>query len=119
MLAVGVRTGALKISLSSRAVSPVWLECASSTIIGIPTFADFRLPSLGLRLLFGSGGLLRLGPGGAEQPAQYEWEFLERGDDDFGAVDEGVGELLAVLVDCLDHALGVFDLVNCVLELLV
>ena len=53
----------------------------------IPTLADFRFPSLGLRSLLGGGGFLRLGPSGAQQPAQYEREFLERGDDDLGTVD--------------------------------
>ena len=53
----------------------------------IPALADFRFPSLSLRPLLGGGGLLRLGPSGAQQPAQYEREFLERSDDDLGAVD--------------------------------
>lgn len=48
-----------------------------------------------------------------------EGEFLDGGDNDGGAVGEGFGELLGILVDFLDDALFVLKLVNCVLELLV
>ena len=48
-----------------------------------------------------------------------EGELLERGDDDRRARRQRLRELLAVLVDLLDHALLVLELVDGVLELLV
>ena len=86
---------------------------------GVPALRDLRLPCLRPRLLTGRRRLLRLRPRGVQQPAQHERELLQRGDDDPGAVDQRGGELPAVPVDGLDHALGVLDLVDGVLKLTV
>ncbi len=48
-----------------------------------------------------------------------EGKFLDGGDDDGGAVGEGFGELLGVLVDFLDDSGFVLELVDGVLKLLV
>jgi hypothetical protein len=48
-----------------------------------------------------------------------ERKLLQRGDDDRCARAQSVSELLAVLVDFLDDALLVFELINRVLQLLI
>src|ERR1039458_269691 len=51
---------------------------------------------------------------------QDEGELLERRDDDLGLLTkQGPGQLVRILVDLDDHAFGVLELVNRVLELLV
>ena len=57
--------------------------------------------------------------GDVQQSAQHEREFLQCRDDDLGAVNQRRRELLRVLIDGLDDALRVFDLVDRVLQLLV
>ena len=84
---------------------------------GVPALRDLRLPCLRPRFLAGRRRLLRLRSRRVQQPAQHERELLQRGDDDPGAVDQRGGELPAVPVDGFDHALGVLDLVDGVLEL--
>ena len=86
---------------------------------GVPALRDLRFPSLRLRLLLRGRFLLRLGTRRMQQPAQDERELLQRRDHDLGAVDQRRRKLLAVLVDGLHHTLGVLDLVDRVLELLV
>jgi hypothetical protein len=78
----------------------------------IAPLGDLGFPRLCLRLLIGCGRLLCLGAGDVEEAAQDERELLQSRDDDLGAVDQRSGELLAVLVDCFDHALGMLDLVD-------
>ncbi len=108
-----------RIAFSSRAVSPVWLECASSTITAYFRLAIAASHSLRLLLLLFGRLLLALGAGHVEQPAQDERELLQRRDDDLRAVDQRRGQLLRVLVDRLHDALRVLDLVDRVLQLLV
>lgn len=73
----------------------------------------------GFRPRSGVGGVQVIRSGDMEQSAQDEREFLQRGDDDLRSVHQRIGELFRIGVDGLDHALGVFDLIDGVLKLAV
>ena len=73
------------------------------------------LRPLGLRRLFIQLGASHV----AVQPLHDEGKLLQGGDDDLGLVYEGVSELLRILVDGLDDALSVFDLIDSVLQLMI
>ncbi len=84
---------------------------------GIFTGGNGRFPLPGL-FLFRSRCFFRaFRTGGLKQPPQHKGEFLQGGDDDLGSVDQGLGQLPGILVDGLDHPLGVFDLVDGILKL--
>ena len=85
----------------------------------VTALRDLALPCLRLRLLLRGCILRRLCAGHVQQPAQDERKLLQRSDHDLGAVDQRRGKLLAVLVDGLDHALGMFNLVDRILKLLI
>ena len=63
-----------RIAFSSRAVSPVWLECASSTMTAYRRLAISASHALACCLLLRGRLLLRLRAGGMQQPAQHERE---------------------------------------------
>ena len=77
------------------------------------------LPNLGLRFFLVAGLVLVFGTSCVQQATQHEGEFLQRGDDDLGAVNQGSGQLFGILINGFDHALRVLDLVIRVLQLLV
>jgi type I restriction enzyme R subunit len=54
-----------------------------------------------------------------KQPTQHKGKLLQRRDYDLGAIDQRLSELRRVLVDSFNDTLGVFDLINGVLELAV
>ena len=62
---------------------------------------------------------LKATAGRVKQSTQHKGEFLQRGDDDLGAVNQRRRQLLGILINRLDHALCVFNLVDGILQLLV
>ena len=92
--------------LSAVAVSPLWEECASSTMTAkrLPAVSIWHARALLLQR--------------RERPGD-EGELLDGGDDDRRALGQGTGELLGVLVDLLDHAGLVLELVDGRLQLLI
>ena len=95
-----------RMPLSAATVSPDCELCASSTITAK------RLPAVSQRHPFAL--LLQR----ADRLAD-EGKFLDRRDDDRRPAGQRLGELLRVLVDLLDHAGLVLELVDGVLQLLV
>jgi len=83
----------------------------------IAPFGDLRLPGLGFGALLFGGRIQVVRPGCPQQAAQHKGKFLQRGHHDLGAVDQCRGQLAGVLVNGLDHALGMLDLVNGILQL--
>lgn len=55
--------------------------------------------------------------GHREPPPQHKGELLQGGDDDLGAIDQGIGQLPRILIDGFDHTLSMFDLADGILEL--
>ena len=71
-----------RIAFSSRAVSPVWLECASSTMTAYRRAAMAASHSFACCRFSGARLVLALGAGRVEQSAQHERKLLQRRDHD-------------------------------------
>ena len=86
---------------------------------GIAPRCNSGLPGSGLRLFFGAGFVLVFGTRRMQQAAQYKRKLLQRGNNDLGAINQRISQLLGVLVNGFHHTLRMLNLINGILQLLV